>query len=46
MRISQAILKRYITHTYLSGIFQDLTGRGCSLLTSRSFTYPSKTDLV
>jgi len=27
-------------------IFLDLTGRGCSLLTSRSFTYPMKTDLV
>jgi len=31
---------------HLSGVFQDLTGRGCSLLMSRSFTYPSKTDLV
>jgi len=31
---------------HFSCVFQHLTGRGCSLLMSRSFTYPSKTDLV
>jgi len=29
----------------ISCVFQDLTGRGCSLLTSHSFTYPLTKDL-
>jgi len=37
---------RQLLYYYNSCVFQDLTGCGCSLLTSRSFTYPSKTDLV
>jgi len=38
-------IKSYITKLNVSCIFHQLTGRGCSLLTSCSFTYSCQTML-